>query len=390
MEEFKREFISIIQAAFSEKAVDVSSDFNWEKAVDIAKKHNIAPIIYYGAIACNMSEKDKHIEELHQLTLKSMLVSLRQMYEIEQIEKAFEAENVAYMPLKGIILKDIYPKPEMRPMGDADILIRLEQYPKITAIMEQLQFSFQYESDHELVWKKPTLFLELHKSIMTTYNKDFYRYFGTGWEIAKRVPNVSRYEMSAEDFYIFAFVHFTKHYRISGIGIKHLIDLWVYIHTHSNLDWAYIDNELQKMHLSAFHVNVRKTIDVWFHGDKETDVTELITNVIFNSGQYGTAEMAIINRSLQNGKHSISQIKVARIFQGIFLPYSTMKKKYSILKKVPILLPFMWLVRCFEILLHDKIGIKNYFGKLNQIDTAQITANMQALHAVGLDFNHNE
>lgn len=330
------------------------------------------------------------MEELYQSTLKSLIVSSRQMYEVEQIEKAFEAENISYMPLKGIILKNIYPKPEMRTMGDADILIRLEQYSRIKPIMEQLQFSFQYESDHELVWKKPALFLELHKSVMTTYNKDFYRYFGTGWEIAKSIPNISRYEMSAEDFYIFAFVHFTKHYRISGIGIKHLIDLWVYINAHSQLDWAYIEKELQKMHLSEFHVNVKKTIDVWFNGDAETDVTNLITNVIFNSGQYGSTEMAIINRSLQNGKDSVLRIKAERFFRSLFLPYSAMKEKYSILNKVPILLPFMWLIRCFEILLRDKVGIKHYFDRINQIDTAQITENKKALHAVGLDFNNNE
>ena len=41
MEEFKKEFISIIQAAFSEKTVDISLGFNWEKAVEVAKKHNI-------------------------------------------------------------------------------------------------------------------------------------------------------------------------------------------------------------------------------------------------------------------------------------------------------------------------------------------------------------
>ncbi len=390
MEEFKKEFISVIQAAFSEKAVDISLDFDWKKAVRIAQKHNIAPIIYYGAIACKVSKQEKYMEELYQSTLKSLMVSSRQMYEVEQIEKAFEAENISYMPLKGIILKNIYPKPEMRTMGDADILIRLEQYSRIKPIMEQLQFSFQYESDHELVWKKPALFLELHKSVMTTYNKDFYRYFGTGWEIAKSIPNISRYEMSAEDFYIFAFVHFTKHYRISGIGIKHLIDLWVYINAHSQLDWAYIEKELQKMHLSEFHVNVKKTIEVWFNGDAETDVTNLITNVIFNSGQYGSTEMAIINRSLQNGKDSVLRIKAERFFRSLFLSYSAMKEKYSILNKVPILLPFMWLIRCFEILLRDKVGIKHYFDRINQIDTAQITENKKALHAVGLDFNNNE
>ena len=390
MDEFKKDFINIIKAAFSEKAGDISPDFDWEKAVSVAKKHNIVPIIYYGAIACKVPNGLACMEQLHQLTLKSMMISLRQLYEIEQIEKAFEAENISYMPLKGIILKNIYPKPEMRTMGDADILIQLEQYPTIKSIMERLQFSFQYESDHELVWKKPTLFLELHKRIMTSYNKDFYRYFGTGWQVAKKVSDRSRYEMSAEDFYIFSFVHFTKHYRISGIGIKHLIDLWVYSCTNSNLNWGYIEKALKKLNLLEFHANVRKTIDVWFNDGEKTDITDLITNVIFNSGEYGTTEMTIINRALRNGEDTALKIKVSHVFHSVFLPYSAMKKKYSILEKAPILLPIMWLVRCCNILFCDKKRVKHYFGRINQIDTSRVEDNRHALHAVGLDFNNNE
>lgn len=390
MEEFKRNLVSIIQAAFSGKAFDVSPDFNWENAIRVANKHAIVPIVYYGALACRDSKKEKYMDILHRLTLMNTMVSTRQMYEIVQIEKEFEAENISYMPLKGAILKKIYPKPEMRTMGDADILIKLEQYPKVKSIMEQRGFAFQHETDHELVWKKATLYLELHKSVMTSYNKDFYRYFGTGWEIAKNIPNSSRYEMSPEDFYIYAFVHFTKHYRISGIGIKHLIDLWVYTNAHPQLNWTYIENELEKMHLSEFHVNVRRTIDVWFNGDEETDVTDLITNVIFNSGQYGSAEMAIVNRSLQNGRDSALQIKVARVFRCVFLPYSSMKEKYPILNNLPILLPVMWVVRCFEVLFRDKARLNGFLSRAKQIDNTQINENRQALNAVGLDFDIDE
>lgn len=388
MEKFKKEFISIIQAAFSEKAESISSDFDWEKAIDVAKKHNIVPIVYYGAIACGISNDEKFMEELNHLTLKSVLVSVRQTYEIEQIEKVFEAEKIEYMPLKGTILKDIYPKPEMRTMGDADVLIKLEQYPKIESIMKELQFSFKYESDHELIWDKPALFLELHKSIMTTYNEDFYRYFGTGWGIAKSVPNSSRYEMTAEDFYIYAFVHFTKHYRITGIGIKHLIDLWVYSNARSELDWEYVEKELKKMKLFKFHNNVRNTIDVWFNGAAETDATELITNVIFNSGQYGSAETAIINRALQKGEKSTFKLKFERVFQSVFLPFEVMKEKYAILCYVPLLLPFMWIVRCFQILFYQNKRLRRFFNTINKIDSTKLDENKQALYIVGLDFEN--
>lgn len=390
MEQFQREFINIVKASFSGKKENISAEFDLERAVELAKKHNIAPVLYYGAINCGIPQETKPMQELHQLTLRSIMVSARQTYEIEQLKKAFEAENIAHMMLKGTILKSVYPKPEMRAMGDADILIKLEQYPQIQSIMERLQYTFKHETDHELIWAKPTLFLELHKRIMTSYNKDFYSYFGTGWKIAKPIPGSSGYQMSTEDFYIFTFVHFTKHYRISGIGIKHLIDMWVYANAHPETDWAYVEKELKKMNLSAFHANIKKTIAVWFDGEADQDVADLITSVIFSSGQYGSAEKAIINRSLQNGKNTTLKIKVSRVFQSVFPSCQTMKKKYPVLEKAAVLLPVVWIVRIFKTVFCRKARVKAFFDEIEQIDDSKIRENEQALRFVGLDFNNKE
>ncbi len=390
MEKFQKEYIGLIHAAFADSSFVPSSDFDWKRAVKTAKQHNIAAVLFYGAVNCNVPQKSEHMQELQQLTLQSLMISMRQMREVEQLEEVFQNENIDYMPLKGAVLKTKYPKPEMRTMGDADILIKLEQYAEIEKIMLQRGFEFQYESDHELVWRKPTLFLELHKSIMTTYNKDFYRYFGNGWGIAHRISDSNKHEMSTEDFYIYMFIHFTKHYRISGIGIKHLLDLWVYAKKESNLDWEYIENELQKMKMLQFHKNIMCTIGVWFHGGTEDEITDLITNVLFNSGQYGSQETALINRALQNGKKSAMGIKLERMVRNIFPPYQVLKEKYAVLQKVPVLLPVMWVAHCFDILFLRHKYFVQYIKKMKRIDAKQLRTNKRALHVVGLDFDYEE
>ena len=55
-----------------------------------------------------------------------------------------------------------------------DILIRPEQYDRIVPILEQLNFREKNETDHELVWIHDDLYLELHKRLIPSYNKDFY------------------------------------------------------------------------------------------------------------------------------------------------------------------------------------------------------------------------
>ena len=384
MNRFQRDFIEIIRAAFEPTSYELSSDFDFERAVQLAKAHNIAAIVYYGALNCGVDSEHPQMQELFSLTCKAMMVSQRQMYEIGRLEAAFEEAGIAYMPLKGTILKGLYPRPEMRAMGDADILIKLEQYSKIEEIMRSLEFEFDSECDHVFEWHKPSLHLELHKKVVPENDEDLYGYFETGWKFADQIQGTHQFEMSWENFFLYIFVHFTKHYRIAGIGIKHILDLWVVTHTHPNPDMEYIHGELKKMGLHEFYTNVMKVVTVWFLNGSENEKTELITNVIFNSGQYGTYEQQIVNRAVLTHKGSSVKARFVKLRDGIFLPYRKMKIRYKAVEKCPILLPVMWVVRWFEILLFRRHVFKVQRERSKMMDKKNMEDHKQALQFVGL------
>lgn len=393
MNSFQKDIITIIHAALTGEKSVISDDFDLAEGIKLARKHNIVAIFYEGVILCGVPADNPLIVSLYSTLYRTVCVDMQQMDMIEKLTETFDKEHIDYMPLKGILLKALYPKSEMRAMGDADILIKVEQYPKITEILERYDFTFKYETDHELIWTNPLLFLELHKRVMTTYNKDFYKYFNTGWSLAEKVPGTnSRYEFKPEDFYIYIFVHFTKHYRISGIGIKHILDLWVYTRTHPEMNKEYISNILKQLKLSEFHQNVVDTLNVWFCGSVPNEKTTFITNVIFSSGQYGSSEMAVINRALRDSKSvgSISELKIKKIFKSVFMPYADMKKKYPVLQKLPFLFPVMWVRRIVEILVFRRKNMEKYVNNLKVINKSSINEHQRALNYVGLDFNFEE
>ena len=385
MDKFQRELIEVIYSSFEQPRYVLPADFDLKRAVEVAKAHNIPAIVYYGALNCDVSGDDPLMQELFALTCRSMMVSQRQLYEIGRLEEAFEREGIEYMPLKGAILKHLYPQPDRRSMGDADILIRLEQYPKIVDIMNDLGFSFVRENDHELVWQSANLHLELHKQIVPENSADSGEYFKTGWQLGERLPERNRYEMSPENFFLYVFVHFTNHYRGYGIGIKHLLDLWVIRKKIPALKTDYIYEELKKMNLHRFYTNVMETIDVWFEGARETEKTELITSVIFCSGQYGTPERGLLNHAVRAHKGSSVKARMAKLWMGIFLPYSQMKSRYQILRKCPILLPVMWIVRWFEILFFRRYVFKFQREQSRVMAQQKMDESLSALRLVGLD-----
>lgn len=393
MDAFQKDIVTIVRSALTGTEGKVSDAFDLEKGINLARRHNIVAIFYEGALLCGISASDPLLAALKDTLVKNLVLDTKQRNMIQVLTEAFEQRNISYMPMKGVLLKSLYPKTEMRTMGDADILIRLDQYPQITEVLKELKFEFQFESEHELAWSNPFLLLELHKSVIATHDKDLYKYFGTSWALAEKVPGTnSRYEFKPEDFYVYTFAHFTKHYRTSGIGIKHMLDLWIYNRAYPQMDWKYITDAFNQLNLSEFHRNVTKTLAVWFEEAAPNDVTTLITDVVFSSGQYGTAARGNINRTVRETKQTgaLWKSKVKKMFLALFLPYAQMKKMYPVLRKMPVLLPLVWVYRWIEIVFFKRKNMRRYIHNMKTANKTAVDEHQDSLQRVGLDFNFEE
>ena len=321
-------------------------------------------------------------------TCQCIALNHNQIFELENIYKAFNESGIEYMPLKGAVLKKLYPKPEMRVMGDGDILIKTEQYDIICEKMQALGFTEILESDHELIWNKSNLHVELHKRLIPSYNKDYYSYYGDGWRFAK--PDAgSCYKMSDEDTFVYIFTHYAKHYRDGGIGIRHITDLYVFLISNPQLDKEYIETELNKLGLLEFYKNTINTIGVWFYNKSENDISDFITDRIFESGSYGTYVSHILSGAVK-ASNSGRNAKYKKMFKLVFLPYKDMCRKYPILKKTPLLLPIMWIGRIINILFTKRDKITKQRKELKYMTEENIAKYKKELKYVGIDFDFNK
>ena len=188
MEMIQKDIVTLLRSAVTGETLPLSDEFDLEKVTPYIRKHHILPLVYEGARLCGVTSPA--MTRLFAGYCRAVQVSEGQMAELEKLFRAFEEAGIDYMPLKGSRMKSLYPKAELRMMGDADVLIRVEQYDRIIPIMENLGYVMQAETDHELTWVKPTLTLELHKRLIPSYNKDFFQYFGEGWQLAKQQQGI--------------------------------------------------------------------------------------------------------------------------------------------------------------------------------------------------------
>lgn len=386
-------FIRIVRAGLCGEKVTIPENFNPEMFFAFAKKHRIMNIVYHGLAASNLDNSSPVMQKLYMGAVAELSFHERQAKEIEKIFCLFEENKISYMPLKGTVLKSLYKKPEMRSMGDADILIRLEEYDRIKEVMTKLGYEQKYESNHELVWKKgKTFIIELHKTVVPNYNEEFFKYFGDGWSKALKEGSAYRHSMSNENEFIYVFTHFAKHYRAGGIGVRQLSDLWLLL-KNRQLDFNFIEQEMEKLSLLQFYKNVRRTIAFWFESGPKDEVVELISRNIIKNGAFGTFESSynsfVVRLAAQKGPYK-KKNKTAMWLFKCFPPAKFIKHKYRFLEEYPYMLPIAWAHRWIDAIFLHRGKIKKGLSAIKNINIEKSSQIEEELSKVGLSFNCTE
>lgn len=391
MNDLQRGILLLLRSAVTGENLPLPAGFSLEEALPLIKKHHLAAPAYQGGSNCGLEEMSPVMLQLMQGYCRQMMRSEDQMAEVEALCAAFEEAGIDYMPLKGINMKPRYPKPELRLMGDADILIRTGQYERIQSLMEGLGYAPEVESDHEYVWRKPELMLELHKRLMPSYNADYHAYFGDGWRLAKKTGSC-RHVMTPEDEFIYLFTHFAKHYRDGGIGCRHVLDLWVYLRSFPGMDEDYIRRELERLWLPEFYENIRRLLKVWFEGGAEDEITAMMTDFVFDSGSWGKWESHVLAAEARRRAEAGSAWggRIRSVGKALFPSAMDIAGRYPVLKKAPWLLPVIWPVRWVSAALFRRENIAMQQRRYRSATAEKVDGYQRAMRAVGLDFHFKE
>ena len=283
--------LKLVKSALTQVKCTLPDSFVLSDALEIVKSHHLTSLVYNGALICGYDDKSSEMTKLMLWYIKRLMQSENQIYEVSCILDAFEKEGIDCMPLKGTLLKELYPKQDMREMSDSDILIKPLQYQQIKSVMTNAGFDFEGESNHEYIFKKGTVSIEFHKMLVPSYNKDLYAYYENVWALSRKKDGKEHiYEMSSEDNYIYNFAHMAKHYRDGGVGVKHFTDLWLVRQKSDALDEEYIIKEFKKMGLDSFYKNILSVIGVWFDDENGNELTDYITENVFSHEPYAPPE----------------------------------------------------------------------------------------------------
>lgn len=275
-----------------------------------------------------------------------------------EIKQNLEDAHIWYMPLKGALLKEMYPKYGMREFSDHDILFDESRAGDVKAIMEKLGFSsihFGY-GNNDAYHKAPCLNFEMHRTLFgARHDEKLYEYYKN---VEERLLHGTGYErsFSSEDFYIYFLAHEYKHFAGGGTGLRSLLDTWVYLN-HMTLDEEYVASEVGKLGIADFEKQNRSLSLHLFDGKELTESDREMLDYILSSGTFGTIQHKVENEMSKKGWG-----KTHYALSRFFVPVSKKDKYYDIYAglypffyKHKIFLPFLPFYRTFRALKSGKL-----------------------------------
>ncbi len=385
----QRGILLLLKSAITGECGTLPQDFSLEEMAKIARLHQVVPLVYTGALHCGISSKDPVMQSLFVDFVKATIKSEGQLQDLNRVLAAFREHGIDHLPLKGCNMKALYPKPELRTMGDADILIRMEQEHMIRKVMQELGFAEKQQTDHEWIWKSNKLYVELHKRLFPSSSKDYHSYFADCWRSATPADGF-RYVMSPEDEFIYLFVHFARHCRDGGAGCRYILDLWVYRCSYPQLQEDYIRRELALLQVLEFYDNICKLL-YWWKGDGTPDeITEFLSDFIFSSGTWGRTEPRKAAEALlqfYKPAGSLRRGRLRSLMFAFFPPADVVARRYPVVGRHPWLLPVFWPIRWISALLFRRENIRREQQHQRSIAPQHVQQHQDTLRYIGLDFH---
>lgn len=327
-----------------------------------ANKHMLTAIVGYALKSAGISS-----EKFHQAWAKSIRKVTAMDIDKDLLFQEMEKEKIWYMPLKGIIIKELYPAVGLRQMSDFDILFDKQYKKQVRDILISLGFSCEHFGlyNHDVYFKKPVSNFEMHSSLFReTHTNEIYNYYRSVKDrLIKDKDNNYGYHFSSNDLYIYVTAHEYKHYTSSGIGIRSLLDTYVIRQKLAKeLDDDYINAECIKLGFSDFEQKNRQLAMHLFGSGELTEQDNKMLEYMTFSGTYGNMKNEIANSVQKHGGGKKGKWTVIR--RRLFLPMASVKEKYPLVYRHKILLPGLFFYRIGKAV---TVNRKQTLSKLNTL-----------------------
>lgn len=363
--------------------VDIEAD-EWRKLYDEAVAHQIQSIIFSEAYKYGASVSPELFRVWKNTTIVQVLQYSEYFAVIGDILSAFENAGIPVMVLKGLHYRYLYNDPDMRTMGDIDILVSRQSLNTAVGIIQSFGYAKVKDDDpkHIQLVHKNYIPIELHFSLFTeakrkiavSFNKEI-------WESSYHFEKDGlRFLIpSQENQLLYCCIHMTNHFGKGGFGLRQLADFYLLARNYSDtIDWGLL---LRKADLYGikkfteimlvvcnmiFQLSVPEMIIAKYYNDN--DYVEQMIDMILDAGVFGRKDKRVsLNRTMASYIIKGNQGSFSKL-RYLFPSLENLSSEYSYAHKYKVLLPVAWVQRIIRNIRNNDLSLAEKIPDTKTVD----------------------
>lgn len=362
-----REFLLMLLNYSIGKKKTISQKYkniNWKYIIEEAKAHEIYPLLFPAIkeISSVYPIENELKESWKRTTISTAIYFANQISQLNKVFKRLNEANIPVIALKGLILRDLYPAPDLRTMGDADILVHKEDLPKVQAKLIEMGYIKTEDSTpaHIAFAHRKYSPIEVHWKLSDTrYIDDVSSFEECVWDraILKEIGDAHVLYLCPEDCLIHLCIHMAVHMCSGGFGLRQLCDLVLLIEKEeSRINWPHFIFQVQQYNIQTFTTEIFSVCNLildlkiapeFIKIPTNKKYSKMLINDIFESGVFGMKSLdRVFGNNLLNADivfKDAHSSKMNSVLHLICPPINTLSDTYSYAKRHRVLTPIAWI-----------------------------------------------
>ncbi len=350
----KEYMFELIRAFMNDTEPGKPGDVDWNELFQYAKIHTIDGIIGFECTKYQLCNDKIIAKKLENSMINIFGLHYRKAEQMKRLILLLNENGIDHILMKGYVLKDIYPVPELRTYGDIDFVIREKDRTKTDILMRDHGYAVTENWEPVYAYKKDSEFYEIHTQLLDSdFTEDEkHGIFGEVWKYAQK-KDKHTYLLNNDYHFIYLIAHLAKHASRNGAGIRMYLDIALFIKRYfDELDWDCIASQLRELNLYTFFENVCIVCKELFStaipvtiDEYDKDAISQFIEMIIEGGVFGAANDVGVTSVMHDGSDDLRIGKIKLVLRQFFPPGKDIAVRYKYLNKHPWLLPVAWIDR---------------------------------------------
>ena len=369
MDKEYKALINLCKNYINNNAFIFDTSVDYKKIYRYAKVHNLLGIV--NCAVANAENKNDISPKFKNAVENSFfdLIYLANLQSnmLKEVKTLLKASEVPYIVFKGAVLKQSYPVPESRVMGDIDILIKECDRNKVKKLLTSNGFDCIKQNGPVYNYVKNNVLFEIHTKLINHYDEEP---FCNAFDYAV----FDGFEGTFDNNFHFAYLiaHTAHHFKFYGAGIKLIVDLAIML-KNSNIDLVRVFEYLKPVGLETFGKTMLNVCNNFFgYGTNYNIDTKEVEEYLCNCGAFGNDNenngIAIARKEFEKGRKASSFMTKLRL---LFPPYKKLKDidYIKFINGRPWLILYAWVYRIIYNFKHKKEFMLNAVNSLDDEKT---------------------